>query len=376
MDINMLREISNFQGIPLCDTRMTFFYDETGNCGKFSLCDEGVNDPTALSNDFILGGVAYIGEENPSKPEELIRALRLQSNELKLKNIYRSGSFLEAMGSRRASIYIDWLYNSGLYVHYSTINNLYYALVDMVDSLWESQPQFAFSFEWVLQLKSALYEFCREHEEEVLSLMYRYHYPNIEQNEIQNFGWDFCNLIQTYNDQTTYEGFLVENFRQMLKYASRQGKLSFLQDNESDVLVEEYYTLYQARCYNFKYSFHHFDYEKVILNKMQESPLTENDAPFVNYDFNDSIKDTMIQICDVFVGILANIFSLLDSMTVEEIEEIRIEENKKAIENIRKISLLIDKSDAFHKMMIHNVNDVKLARERITKLLVLVRHFE
>ena len=53
MDVNMIREMANFQGIPYCDEKMTFFYDETGNCGKFSLNEEGVNDPTALNNDFM-----------------------------------------------------------------------------------------------------------------------------------------------------------------------------------------------------------------------------------------------------------------------------------------------------------------------------------
>ena len=82
MDINMIRELSNFQGIPYCDEKMTFFYDETGNCGKFSLRDNGVNDSTALNNDFILGGVAYIGDTCPANPTELIAALNLQSDEL------------------------------------------------------------------------------------------------------------------------------------------------------------------------------------------------------------------------------------------------------------------------------------------------------
>ena len=58
MDINLIRALSNAQGIPYCDKKITFFYDETGNCGKFTLREDGVNDPTALNNDFILGGVA------------------------------------------------------------------------------------------------------------------------------------------------------------------------------------------------------------------------------------------------------------------------------------------------------------------------------
>ncbi len=48
IDVNMMRQLDpELHGLPLCDGNMTFFYDETGNCGKFSLREDGVNDPTA-----------------------------------------------------------------------------------------------------------------------------------------------------------------------------------------------------------------------------------------------------------------------------------------------------------------------------------------
>ena len=368
IDINMLREISNPQGIPYCDGKMTFFYDETGNCGKFSLRDNGVNDSTALNNDFILGGVAYIGDTCPANPTELIAALNLQSDELKFKNIYKSGDFMAFMRSHRASVYIDWLYNSGLYIHYATINNLYYALVDMVDSLWDSQPQFAFSFEWIMKLKSALYNFSKEYLAETLDLLYRYHYPNIDKEKTEDFSRDFCNLIQTYNDDTTEEGFFVECFRQMLKYAGKQGELIFLHDNKSNVLVEEYYSLYQGRCYTFKYSLHHFDFERVILAKMEESPLTENEQPFINYDFLDSKQNEMIQVCDVLVGLLAKLFQFLDGISYDMIKTLKTDSDEKSLINFAKINALIEHSEAYHQTMIQNVNDIELIQNRVRKL--------
>ena len=376
MDINLIREFSNPQGIPYCDEKMTFFYDETGNCGKFSLNEDGVNDPTALNNDFILGGVAFVGETCPADPDKLISDLRLQSNELKFKNLYKSGDFIAFMKSRRVSIFIDWLYNSGLYIHYATINNLYYALVDMVDSLWESQPQFAFSFEWVIQLKSALYNFCKEHLAETLDLLYKYHYPNIDKDNTEDFSRDFCNLIQTYNDEASEQGFLVECFRQMLKYAGRHGELVFLHDNESNILVEEYYTLYQGRCYTYKYSFHHFDFEKVILAKMQASPMTDSGQPFINYDFIDSKQNKMIQVSDAFVGLVAKLFQFLDGMSFEAIDRLIVEENVAALTNLAKINALIDRTDKYHQMMIQNANDIYLTQQRMLKLQSLAKAVE
>lgn len=364
----LFKKYQKMQGVDNCNEQLTFFYDETGNCGKFSLCENGVNDPTALYNDFILGGVAYVGEESPVEVESLIKALNIHSNELKFKNIYKTKDFISFLNSKKASIYIDWLYKSGLLVHYATINNLYYALVDLVDSLWDSQPQFLFSQDWVLALKSSLYNFCKEHLVETLTLLHRYNYPNIEREKAQSFCRDFCNFIQTYNDETTKQGFLIENFCQMLKYAGKQGKLVFLYNNESNVLVEEYYTLYQSRCCAYVNSFHHFDYEKVILAKMEKSSLLKDGQPFVNYEFVDSKNNKIIQVCDVFVGFMWKLFRFLDDASFGNIKSLKITENKDALENLAKINSLINRSAGFHKMMIQNVNDVQLTQERMLKM--------
>lgn len=368
VEVKLIQEISKMQGIDNCDEQLTFFYDETGNCGKFSLRENGVNDPTALYNDFILGGVAYVGEESPVETESLIKALNIRSDELKFKNIYKTKDFISFLNSKKASVYIDWLYKSGLLIHYATINNLYYALVDLVDSLWDSQPQFLFSQNWVLALKSSLYNFCKEHLAETLTLLYRYNYPNIERERTQSFCCDFCSFIQTCNDEASQQGFLIESFRQMLKYAGKYGELVFLYDNESNVLVEEYYTLYQSRCCAYVNSFHHFDYEKVILSKMEKSSLLKDGQPFINYDFIDSKQNKMIQASDVFVGLMGKLFSFLDDASFEKIKSLKRIENKDALENLAKINSLMNRSVDFHKMMIQNVNDVQLTQERMLKM--------
>lgn len=370
-DVNKMRTMnSSLHEIVLCDDVMTFYYDETGNCGKFVLREEGVNAPSALNDDFILGGVAFLGDKCPVNPEELISKLKIQADELKFKNINtpKKDNFLEFMGTHRVSIYIDWLCNSGLYIHYATINNLYFGLVDMVDSLWQVQPQFCFSMEWVLMLKSALYKFCKEHLKDTLNILYRYNYPNIERERVDDFCFDFCSFIQQYNNQETMQGFYVETFRQMFKYASRHGELTFLHDNENHILVDGYWSLYQGRCETYKNAFHHFDYEKVILKKIEDFPLTENDASFINYDFIDSKQNKMIQVCDVFVGLMLKLFRFLDETPFDLIKTLKKESNSNTLENMKKIYDLIIRSENFHKMMIQNINDIDLIQQRFLKL--------
>lgn len=374
VDVDMIRQMdAELHGLPLCNKEMTFYYDETGNCGKFILREDGVNDPTALTNDFILGGIAFDGRECPTNAVKMIAELKLQSQELKFKNICRTHDFMAFMNGRRVSIYLDWLYNSGLYVHFATINNFYYALVDMVDSLWDAQPELAFSYEWVMQIKSAFYHFCKEHLDEVWPLLYLFHYPNIEKDQVQNFCRAFCDLIQSHNDETDPQGFFVECFRQMLNQSRKRGSLSFLHDNESNILVQEYYSLYLGRCYTFKYAIHHFDYEKVILPKMREVVLLSEGKEFLNYDFIDSKKDVLVQVSDVFVGLLAKLFSYLDDTPFDDIKGVDTNKNSQALANLAKLDALIHRAAAYHPMMIQNVNDTRLVQERAYKLQTLVR---
>lgn len=199
IDVNEMRKIdAEIHGLPLCDDLMTFYYDETGNCGKLILTDDGVNDETALECDFILGGVTFDGEQCPADTGQLLKDLKLQPSikELKFRHMTRGNkSFLDFMGNSRVTTYMEWLHNSELYIHYATVNSLYYGLVDLVDSIWEYRPEFAFSFEWVQYLKSELYHFCMEYLDEILPLLHKYQFPNIAREDKKNFCLEFCDFI-------------------------------------------------------------------------------------------------------------------------------------------------------------------------------------
>ena len=91
------------------------------------------------------------------------------------------------MESKRATGFLNWLADSGLYIHYSTLNNLFYSLVDIVDSLWETHPQCIMYF-W--EIKSALYDFVIEHQDEVVSIFVKYTYPDVK--DVYSFCCESC----------------------------------------------------------------------------------------------------------------------------------------------------------------------------------------
>lgn len=376
IDVNMMRIMdAEMHGLPLCDDEMTFFYDETGNCGKLILTDDGVNDTTALECDFILGGVVFDGKQCPADTGQLLQDLKLQPSikELKFRHMTRGGKeFLKFMGNSRVTTYMKWLKNSKLYIHYATVNNLYYGLVDLVDAIWEYRPEFAFNMEWVQYLKSELYNFCMKYLDEVLSLLHKYQFPNISREDKKDFCLELCDFIQLYNDDTTEIGFGMEVLRQVLKDVGKHGEISLLYENDSNILVSEYYTFYLSRCYTYKNSKHYFDFEKVIKAKMEETVLINNDVSFKNYEFVESKENELIQVSDVFVGLLSRVFRYLDSITIEDAEKIDRLKNAQAIENLQKLQELIISSDKKHPMLIQNANDVRLTKMRMMKFEMLV----
>lgn len=108
---------------------------------------------------------------------------------------------------------------------------------------------------YIWEIKSALYNFVIEHQDEVIDIFIRHTYPDVK--DASSFCNDLCYLIRTYNeDAEYYPGFFLELFRQMLKTAGKLDKIVFIQDNEPYLLIKEYYLFYLERCEIFSKSNH------------------------------------------------------------------------------------------------------------------------
>ena len=193
------KAVFDLNGITPFDEKMTFYYDESGNCRKFSLIETGFNNTDALKGDFVLAGIAHEGESFNIDVPTLYAALDYKEGqkELKFKHLYHnSNDFLSFIGSKRATNFLKWLANSGLYIHYSALNNLFYSLVDIVDSLWETHPQCIMCFG---EIKSALYNFVIEHQDEVVNIFVKYTYPDVK--DVYSFCGELCELIQKHNNE-------------------------------------------------------------------------------------------------------------------------------------------------------------------------------
>lgn len=367
---DMMNSLKDLHGIEPCKNIMTFFYDESGNCRKFSLTEKGVNSQDSLWGDFVLAGVAYDGTENDVDINGLHQALEFKEGqkELKFKHLYHnSQDFCAFMESPRLTAFLQWLQGSGLFIHYSALNNLFYSLVDIVDSLWEDFPQCMVYF-W--DIKNALYDFTAKHCDEIINLLFRYDYPNITQCE--QFCSELCNLISCYIDDNEYDpGFCLELFRQMLKAAGKKGELVFVQNNEPYILIKEYYLLYLERCEMFSQSRHFFDEELTVQKKLHNIQLYENGKPLNNFFFEKSHENIYIQISDMVAGLLRSMFIFLDGITLNAAIILRKRLSEQQRQNFNVILKLITISDQKSPLLIKNANPPKNVNDRMYKLYIL-----
>lgn len=362
--------ILDLNGIPPFEEEMTFYYDESGNCRKFSLTDTGFNNIDALKGDFVLAGVTHEGRSFDIDVPSLYAALDYKEGqkELKFKHLYHnSRDFQSFIGSKRATGFLEWLSKSGLYIHYSALNNLYYSLVDIVDSLWETHPQ-CIMYMW--DIKDALYDFVIEHQDEVIDIFIRHTYPDVK--DVSAFCNEICSLIWEYNDDSEYDpGFFLELLRQMLKTAGKLDKLIFVQDNEPFMLIQEYYIFYTERCEIFSKSHHIFDEELTVQKQIADLELYENGIQLNNWQFVKSHENIYVQVSDLIAGLLRKLFMFLDENSLTDIVSVAIKLNNAQVKNFTLLWKLISKSDEKSPLFIKNVNSQKNVQERMLKLQLL-----
>lgn len=364
------KAILDLNGIPPFEEEMTFYYDESGNCRKFSLTETSFNNIDALKGDFVLAGVAHEGGSFDIDVPSLYAALDYKEGqkELKFKHLFHnSKDFQSFMGSKRATGFLEWLSKSGLYIHYSALNNLYYSLVDIVDSLWETHPQ-CMMYMW--DIKNALYDFVIEHQDAVIDIFIRHTYPDVK--DASAFCDELCSLIWEYNDDSEYNpGFFLELLRQMLKTAGKLGELIFVQDNEPFILIQEYYLFYTERCVIFSKSNHIFDEELTVQKQMSDLELYENGIQLNNWRFVKSHENIYVQVSDLIAGLLRKLFMFLDDNSLSDIVSVSKKLNEAQVRNFTLLWMLISKSDEKSPLFIKNVNSQKNAQERMLKLQLL-----
>jgi hypothetical protein len=361
---------AQLQGISLCNKKWEFFFDETGNCRKFRLAKGGsFNNTNALSHYFILGGLVFDSKKDAQScnPQSFINSLHLGTNFSELKSNMlcpADWAFENFIMHDRVSKLIRWIYNSKACIHYSVENNLYFALVDIVDSL-----NLKAMYEYHLLLKDALYRAAKQHLDEFAEFLSNYDFPDISKTEL--FWKNLTYLLDDFaqNDSILADDSWFTILRSMVRDNARhpaQQENTLITNNEKHELQDSYLPFYQRPCYTFLYSYHNFDEEKTIIPQMKL-------FPFKNYQFLDSKNEPLIQVSDCFVSTLSKILFFFDSKSLNEIEMYSKDMDAKSKENYRMLFDVIMRSQKKSPFLIHNANAISVMEDHAQKWELVIK---
>ncbi len=333
--VSMQQELCNMWGINN-QTKYMFYYDESNNCRKFWVDDSKQQFNTDHTADFVLAGLVRKEEEKVEASLETFRKpLKLQANveEIKFKNLYAKGDFLQCVKERRLFETLSWIDKSPFYIHYTNVNNLFYTLVEIFDSIVKNDEISEFGYDY-FKMKSVFYYMFKGKADALQILMFKYKYPNIQREDVEAFCNDLLLLLGSRREMKEEEKFLAG----MLARAAESDELVFLHDNDDYIMQENYAEFYVDPIRKYQQSTHIFD-EETTVQDIVNRYMAQGENMADNFKFVKSETDIFVQLSDVVAGILGKLFKYINSTSVNQ--------RRKDVESLSKIQidniLLIDK---------------------------------
>lgn len=354
MDYTAIRKLTiELSGLSGMDDTYTFYYDETNNSRKFRITEKDFN--SSKDEDFVIGGLVYESENRQFNLDKLFQSFKLQSNvkEVKRQHIAPGKTFLECVKSPKLQLLLKWILESDVYIHFMTMNNLYFGIVDIVDSLTADTKFSALPQDYINLMKNSLYKYINADIDYIHSVFLKYNYPNIRSDDVQPFCEDFITWIKNISVENEQEDLGLESVRQLLKASRKRDNLCFLSDNKDLILMDGYECLYVEPIYMFPYSQHIFDEEVEIVNKIKDIPICIDNQVLCNYAFVKSESSRWVQLSDVIIGLLGKMFLYANSKSNSEIINETIKLSNMQKENISLLKSLIEKSEKKCLAFIH-----------------------
>lgn len=358
-------------GIRRADDKFTFYYDETNNIRKFLLTDDGTN--VAEHKNFVLGGVAL--QEGQALPEitSLRDALGMQGNapEIKFKHV-ASGDFEAVLASRKMARFLAWLTENQLAIHYSSINIVYWSIVDIVDSILANKRFDAFS-QCQTEMKNELYRIACMDKATFLSLMKHHDYPNIQPGKFADFIADVAAFLDFHNPTDT--NLPTHLLKELVRKAKVLTELAFLANDDADVLIDSFSSFFTMPILLFKNATHVFDREIQIEKSLNADGFKQR-AKGINFRFSDSKADPGIQLADVTVGLIGKYQNFVEAHRLPELLARKKAWSAAQTETFELLRDLIDYSNDMSNAFIHRITamDSKWKNDALMHALLPMPH--
>lgn len=348
------------------EEKLNFYYDESNNCRKFWIDSDKNTFNYDYRADFVLAGVA--SEDDNQIPFERLKAVfNLQKNvtELKSKSLFKGKDFFQCMQMSQVTSLWNLIDEYNLYIHYSHVNNFFYTIVEILDSITDPQEISEFGFDYFL-LKTTFYNMLFPRAKEVSQIMLEYEYPDIKTESIQSFCKALIDVIDEDHKDRPDEKFIIG----ALKRASKGNELLFIQNNDAFIMQEDYSIFYVDMILKFSKSKHYFDEEKFIYDKIVDTIMKFNPLAS-NYEFIDSKTNTMIQLSDLIAGILGRMFLYINSVSEKEIRNTVKGLSDIQLVNCAELNRFRTKSDIRNKGLLHSTTAIGIL-ERLNYLFKMV----
>lgn len=333
------------------DIKCHFYYDESNNCRKFWIKPKTEAFNVNPYEDFVLAGVVSLQDIEVSF-EELSNVLQLQKNadEVKFNKQFSYGDFLGCMNRRRMGYLFEWINEKNLLMHYINVNNFFYAIVEIIDSIMDPTEIADMGFDY-FSIKSTFYEMLRGKDQLVQNIMFKYEFPNIKREKISEFISELMTLFPPRYQQTTEQKFITG----MVERAKKSDELVFLNDNTDYLMQKNYMEFYLDHPRKYYNSFHTFDEEtriQVPVNNLNNSYLGMN---LDNMEYVNSKDNVLVQVSDVIAGIWAKLMIYINSKDSNSIRKDVKNLTKIQIENINMLRELRWKSCLYNKGFLMSV---------------------
>lgn len=345
-DVNEMRKpFVEYEKLECVDDNFTFYYDESNNIRKLHLTSKGLN--VEKSCNFVLAGIVHKGDCHSADFESLKKSLCLQKSakEIKLKHIGK-GSFERILASEKLNTLLQWLLDNDFYIHYFSLNVLYWSIVDIVDSVIENlnPVEREFFIQSHMLVKSDLYKVIVSNEALFLETLRKYEYPNIKNDKVNEFSNFLISFVKENSEVLSEDRkYLLNKF---MEGAEGSTELFFIMNEEDHVLISDFFIYYLRNTYLFKNSKHFFDEEKEIEAIFNKYDLVDRGVVINNYSFVNSEEVLEVQISDVLAGLLAKYSTFLSDTSKGQIKIIKSGLNQRQLSNLKLLEKLIDKSDA------------------------------
>jgi hypothetical protein len=328
-----------------------FYYDESNNIRKLWLDENDFNAP--VDSDFVLGGVMHFGKSFIADINDLKSQLRIQQSakEIKFKHISKSKDFLGCLSENKVSIFLEWLLKSDLYVHFSNVNNLYYAIVDIIDTI--DEPAY---IPFVFEMKNELYKIAKENYQSFYKLLTSCNYPNIDRSKIGYFYDSIIGFVVNSGYELPFE---VEVLRQGLKVAQKQTELALLQGNSDKTIIDSYFSFYMRPIGVFPYATHIFDDEYQIQEQFNKYDFYNGDAICKNFSFTNSKSNLLVQISDCIVGLMGKYYTYINSIDIDGAYQMLNTITPKQKHTLQLLVSLIYKSENKSKLLLHSSESIE-----------------